>query len=362
MNILASPDNRPRWIGFKTLVRRECTVMVRFWSVTLAPPAVMTVLYFAVFGRIMGQRIGGVSGIDYVHYLAPGLILLWVIPYSFGHTAAGLLGARSFKFIEELLVSPMPDWVVMIGYVVSGMIRGVLVGIIAGIATLLFVRLNIHSVFVGVLVLSLTAFVAALGGFITGLFAKSFDQVTLIRLHPHSSHVPGWRIRIGRDATRVGATLSRSRTRCLHGGCISIRFSGLVRCTSEHCGHDNLRPWNPSVAGSDETPGPWIRRPRIEARLMTVRRALTVLGSHRRDSDCLHEFLRNRGYDLMLRAVASRHRPASLAGDEACVVAGEKCDRRLVSLASRDAWRGHSRHPPYRYGCQAAAQTSAVDP
>jgi ABC-2 type transport system permease protein len=178
MNI---PDNRPRWIGFQTLVRRECTVIVRFWSVTLAPPAVMTVLYFAVFGQIMRQRIGEVGGVDYGHYLTPGLILLWVIPYSFGHTAAGLLGARSFKFIEELLISPMPDWVVMMGYVVSGMIRGVLVGIIAGIATLLFVQLNIHSVFVSVLVLSLTAFVAALGGFITGLLAKSFDQVTLIQ-------------------------------------------------------------------------------------------------------------------------------------------------------------------------------------
>ncbi len=181
MNILASKVSRPRWIGFKTLVRRECIVIVRFWSITLAPPAVMTVLYFVVFGQVIGPRIAGAGGVDYVHYLAPGLILLWVIPYSFGHTAAGLLGARSFKFIEEVLVSPMPDWLVMIGYVVAGMIRGIVVGIIAGLATLLFVQLNIHSVFVSVVVLSLTAFVAALGGFITGLFAKSFDQVTLIQ-------------------------------------------------------------------------------------------------------------------------------------------------------------------------------------
>jgi ABC-2 type transport system permease protein len=155
--------------------------MVRFWSITLAPPAVMTILYFAIFGEIIGQRIGPAGGVAYIQFLAPGLILLWVIPYSFGHTAAGLLGARLFKFIEELLVSPLPDWTVMMGYVVAGMIRGIVVGIIAGVATLTFTQLTIHSVLVSVLVLSLTALVASLAGFITGLFAKTFDQVSLIQ-------------------------------------------------------------------------------------------------------------------------------------------------------------------------------------
>ncbi|MFC4308212.1 ABC transporter permease [Steroidobacter flavus] len=170
-----------RWIGFKTLVRRECGVIVRFWIVTLAPPAVMTALYVTIFGGVVGQQIDGWHGVDYIHYLSPGLILLWVIPYSFAHTAAGLLGARSFRFIEEILVTPLPNWVVMMGYVAGGMVRGLLVGLVATIATLLFTQLSIHSVFVSVSVLSLAALVASAGGFITALFAKTFEQVNLIQ-------------------------------------------------------------------------------------------------------------------------------------------------------------------------------------
>jgi len=173
--------HRTRWIGFKTLVLRESAVILRFWSVTIAPPAIMTILYFTIFGEVIGKRIGSVDGVDYSQYIAPGLIALWVVPYAFGHTAAGLLGARLFKFIEEILVSPLPNWVVMLGYVIGGVIRGVAVGIIATITTLLFTHLHVHSVFVSVTALSLAAFVAALAGFITALYAKSFDQVALIQ-------------------------------------------------------------------------------------------------------------------------------------------------------------------------------------
>jgi len=149
--------------------------------VTLAPPAITTVLYFTIFGEIIGRRVGSVDGFDYIQYMAPGLVVLWVIPYSYGHTAAALLGARFFRFIEEVLVSPLPDWVVMTGYVIGGMIRGCLVGIAAVATTLLFTRLHVHSVFLSVAALLLAALVSALGGFITAMFAKSFDQVATIQ-------------------------------------------------------------------------------------------------------------------------------------------------------------------------------------
>jgi ABC-2 type transport system permease protein len=180
VNIVAT-GNRKRWIGFKTLVRRECAVIVRFWLVTLAPPAVMTVLYVAIFGEILGKEIGPSNGVDYIHYLVPGLILLWVIPCSFAHTAAGLLGARTFKFIEEILVSPLPAAVVMMGYVVGGAVRGLLVGVLATLATLLFTKLSIHSIFIAVSVLTSVALVSAVGGFIAALFVTSFDQVNAIQ-------------------------------------------------------------------------------------------------------------------------------------------------------------------------------------
>ena len=171
-----------RWIGLKTLVFREFRVSVRFWSVTLAPPVITTILYFTIFGEIIGGRIGSIDGVDYIQYLAPGLIVLWVIPYSFGHTAGGLLGARHFKYIEELLVSPQPRWVIMAGYVVGGMIRGLLVGMAVGLTTLLFTGMDVHSVAVSLAALLLAALVSALVGFITAMLAKSFEHVTTIQI------------------------------------------------------------------------------------------------------------------------------------------------------------------------------------
>ena len=170
------------WVGLRTLILREFGVSLRFWSVTLAPPVITTILYFTIFGGIIGGRIGSIDGIDYIRNLAPGLIVLWVIPYSFGHTAGGLLGARHFKYIEELLISPLPHWVIMAGYVIGGMIRGLLVGMVVVLTTLLFTHLDVHSIVVSVAALFLAALVSALAGFITALFAKSFEHVTTIQI------------------------------------------------------------------------------------------------------------------------------------------------------------------------------------
>ena len=160
---------------------RECGVILRFWSFTLAAPVISTILYFTIFGEIIGKRIGVLDGVSYIQYLAPGLVMLWVIPYAYGHTAAGFLGARFFRYVEELLVSPLPDWTVMSGYVIGGVIRGVAVGMIALATTALFTHLHIHSVLASVAVVCLAALLSALCGFITALFANSFDQVNTIQ-------------------------------------------------------------------------------------------------------------------------------------------------------------------------------------
>lgn len=169
------------WIGLKTLIWRECGVIFRFWSFTLAPPVITTILYFTLFGEIIGKRIGTVGGVDYIQFLAPGLVLLWVVPYAFGHTAAGFQGARFFKYIDELTVSPLPGWIVMAGYVIGGAIRGLLVGLIALVVTALFTHLSVYSITESILVVSLAALASALGGFITALLANSFEQVTTIQ-------------------------------------------------------------------------------------------------------------------------------------------------------------------------------------
>jgi len=169
------------WPGLSTIILRECAVIARFWTVTLAPPVITTLLYFAVFGDILGKRIGSFAGVGYIHYVAPGLIALWVIPYAFGHTASAFLGARIFRYLEEVLVSPLPGWAVMLGYVTGGVVRGVLVGTAAAVTALVFVHLQPKSIFVTLGAISLAALVSSLGGFITALFAKSFEQVQLIQ-------------------------------------------------------------------------------------------------------------------------------------------------------------------------------------
>lgn len=168
---------RIRWIGLKTLVRREWGTILRFWFATLAPPIITTVLYFTIFGEVIGARIGSFEGYAFIQYMAPGLIMLWVITNAYGHTAGGFLGARIFRFLEELLVAPLPRWVVMLGYVIAGVIRGVLVGLVVAITMLLFTRLHIYSLAASVVVLLLAALVSALAGFIAALFANDFDSV-----------------------------------------------------------------------------------------------------------------------------------------------------------------------------------------
>lgn len=172
---------RKLWIGLNTIFLRECAVIARFWSVTLAPPVMTTLLYFVVFGGILGKRIGSFGGVDYLHYMAPGVIALWVIPHAFGHSASGFLGSRFFKYLEEILISPLPVWVVMLGYVTGGVVRGFMVGGAAAVTTLLILHLHVRSVLITVAALSLAALVSSLGGFITGLYARSFEQVQMIQ-------------------------------------------------------------------------------------------------------------------------------------------------------------------------------------
>jgi ABC-2 type transport system permease protein len=169
------------WIGLNTIVLRECAVIARFWTVTLAPPVMTTLLYFAVFGDVLGKRIGSFAGIDYLHYVAPGLIALWVIPYSFAHTAGGFLGSRIFRYLEEILVTPLHGWVVMLGYVIGGVARGLVVGAAATVTALFFIHLHVESILVTVGAMSLAALVSALGGFIAALFARTFQQVQAIQ-------------------------------------------------------------------------------------------------------------------------------------------------------------------------------------
>ncbi|HUQ11312.1 MAG TPA: ABC transporter permease [Steroidobacteraceae bacterium] len=168
-----------RWIAFTTLFRRECAVIARYWLVTLAPPAISMALYFGIFGKVLGGRIGTIVGVPYIEYMAPGLIALTAIPSAFMHSAAGMLGARFIGYIEEVLVAPQPRWIVLAGYVAGGVMRGLVVASMAALVALLFS--GFHGVSPGLTLVAvlLAATISATGGFITGMLAKSFERVSM---------------------------------------------------------------------------------------------------------------------------------------------------------------------------------------
>ena len=169
-----------RRTGFRTIVIREYGRIMRIWGQTLIPSAVTSTLYFVIFGSLIGRRVGAMGGYDYRAYLAPGLIMMSVITNSYGNVVSSFFGAKFGKHIEELLVSPLPNWIIVAGYVCGGLMRGMLVGLVVTIVSLLFTHLHIHHFGVIIAAALLTSAIFALGGFINAVFAKNFDQVNWI--------------------------------------------------------------------------------------------------------------------------------------------------------------------------------------
>jgi ABC-2 type transport system permease protein len=187
MSTVALPASAPpirmgvvRWIGFKTIVIREYGRIIRIWGQTIVPAVVTATLYFVIFGYVIGRRIGPVDGFDYRLYIAPGLIMMQVITNSYGNVVASFFGAKFGKHVEELLVSPLPNWVIVAGYAAGGVVRGVLVGVAVTIVSMFFTPLHVHHLLVILVAVLLTSLIFALGGFLNALFAKNFDQVNWI--------------------------------------------------------------------------------------------------------------------------------------------------------------------------------------
>jgi len=176
------PPSRARtdWIGFRTIVLREFGRIVRIWGQTLVPPGVTATLYFIIFGSLIGSRIGQMGGYGYMQYIAPGLIMMSVITNSYGNVVASFFGAKFGKHVEELLVSPLPNWVIVAGYAAGGVVRGLLVGAAVTMVSLFFAHLHVHHILVILAAVLLTSLIFALGGFLNALFAKNFDQVNWI--------------------------------------------------------------------------------------------------------------------------------------------------------------------------------------
>ncbi len=168
------------WIGLKTLVRKEIVRIVRIWIQTIVPPAITMTLYFIIFGNLIGRRIGSMGGFDYMQYIAPGLIMMSVITNSYGNVVSSFFGAKFGRHIEEMLVSPMSNATVIMGHVAGGVFRGLLVGMLVTIVALFFTKLEVQHPLITLSIVILSSTVFALAGFINAVFARKFDDISIV--------------------------------------------------------------------------------------------------------------------------------------------------------------------------------------
>ncbi|EGT3622370.1 MULTISPECIES: ABC transporter permease [Morganella] len=168
------------WVALKTIWRKEITRFMRIWVQTLIPPVITMSLYFIIFGNLIGNRIGEMGGVGYMQFIVPGLIMMSVITNSYANVSSSFFGAKFQKSIEELLVAPVPTHVIIAGFVGGGVARGVLVGILVTLVSLFFVPLQIHSWFMIITTLLMTSVLFSLAGLLNALFAKSFDDISII--------------------------------------------------------------------------------------------------------------------------------------------------------------------------------------
>ncbi len=168
------------WVAFWTILYREVRRFTRIWAQTLLPPVITITLYYIIFGNLIGSRIGEMGGFGYMEYIVPGLIMMSVITNSYSNVVSSFYSSKFQHNVEELLVSPVPNWIILWGYVFGGVARGLIVGVMVTLLSLFFTDLQVHHLGITVLVVILTAMLFALGGFLNAIFAQSFDDVSIV--------------------------------------------------------------------------------------------------------------------------------------------------------------------------------------
>ena len=168
------------WIAYSTLVRREVTRFTRIWVQTLIPPVITMSLYFLIFGGLIGSRIGSMGGHHYMSFVVPGLIMMAVINNSYANVSSSFFGAKFNNSIEEMLVSPCPNIIILLGFVSGGVLRGMIVGLFVTVLASIFADLPFHSIPLTMLVVILSAMLFSVAGFINAVYANSFDDISMV--------------------------------------------------------------------------------------------------------------------------------------------------------------------------------------
>ncbi|CTP91190.1 ABC transporter permease [Xanthomonas graminis] len=177
------PETTPaqrNWVALGTVVRREVKRILRIWGQTLVPPAITMTLYFLIFGGLIGSRVGDMGGYSYMQFIVPGLVMMSVIQNSYGNISSSFFGAKFGRHVEELLVSPMPNWVILWGYVAGAVLRGLMVGVLVLIVAMFFTPVRIPHPLVTLTTVLLGATIFSLAGFINAVYAKKFDDVAIV--------------------------------------------------------------------------------------------------------------------------------------------------------------------------------------
>ncbi len=167
-------------IALQIIIYKEIKRFLRIWIQTLIPPAITVVLYFVIFGQLIGSRIGEMGGYDYMQYIVPGLIMMAVITNSYSNVVSSFFGAKFQRSVEEMLVSPLPNYIIIAGFVMGGVARGISVGAIVTVLALFFTKLSVYNMLITISIVVLTAILFSLGGFINAIFANKFDDISIV--------------------------------------------------------------------------------------------------------------------------------------------------------------------------------------
>jgi len=167
-------------VALRTLAWKETQRYLRIWMQTLLPPAIMMTLYFVIFGNLIGSRIGPMEGFDYMQFIAPGIIMMSVITNAYSNVVSSFFGAKFQGHIEEILVSPTPNYTILLGYLAGGVGRGLFTGLVVTLIATAFADLHIHNLWITASVVALTATLFSIGGFINGIFARKFDDIAIV--------------------------------------------------------------------------------------------------------------------------------------------------------------------------------------
>jgi ABC-2 type transport system permease protein len=179
---VTTPPTRTRanLTALYTIARREVHRILRIWGQTLVPPAITMTLYFLIFGNLIGSRIGEMGGFSYMDFIVPGLVMMSIIQNSYGNISSSFFGAKFGRHVEELLVAPLPNWVILLGYVAGAVLRGLMVGIIVLAIAMCFTTVRVPHPLVTLSTVLLGATIFSLAGFVNAVYAKKFDDIAIV--------------------------------------------------------------------------------------------------------------------------------------------------------------------------------------